>query len=338
MKVLFVGPLWDGSTAFQRLDAFRAVEGTEVLGLDSREGVGKPLFIDRVLHRLGRPRDKGRLNERLLATVHEFSPELIFVDSTRMLTPATLRHTREVSGAPVVFYSPDDMSARHNSSRQLEACDSEWDIFFTTKTFNVPELRARGVRYPMLVGNAFDPKTHHPLTKDEVGADFERFDAVFVGTREEARERSMNSLAEAGVSVAIYGNGWSAARLHPSITLGPAAYAGEYTRVLHTGKLALCFLRKLNRDKVTQRSTEVPASGRPMVAEKTEEHDEMFEDGVEYISFSNDAELIARVRDLLNDNAARRAVGEAGRRRCLDSGYSVVDRAREMLAAVNAIS
>lgn len=336
MRLLFLGPLWEGSTALQRLEGFRNVEGLHVSEIDSLERVGRASLAERIRHRFRWPVDRGRVNERLLHAVEEVGPDLVFIDSTRVVTRRTVRLVRE-HGALVAFYSPDDVSARHNSSRQLESCDREWDAFFTTKSFNIPELRARGVRRPMLVGKAYDPSLHRPITPEEVGAEFERFDAVFVGTCEGERQCSLNALADAGISVVIYGNGWSRSRLHPEIVLRAAVFSHEYTRALHTGKVALGFLRKLNRDRVTQRSVELPAAARPMVAEKTAEHDEMFLDGVEYVSFSTDEELLERVGALLSDEPRRQSVAAAGRRRCIASGYSTLDRARQMVRAISEI-
>lgn len=331
MRLLFVGPLWDGSTAEQRAEAFKATEGIEVFTLDSMDRVGKASVTDRVRHRLRRPADRHNLNGRLVSAARELRPDVIFIDSVRVLIPNTLKTVRQSCRASLAFYSPDDITARHNSSRQLEACDLEWDIFFTTKTFNVPELKARGVRRPVLVGNAFDPKVHRPWTAAEIGDEFERFDSVFVGTYEDERRRSLNRLAEAGTSVVLYGNGWPKAKLNTHITLRPSVFAQDYSRALHTGKLALCFLRKLNRDLVTTRSIELPGAARPMIAEKTSEHDELFDDGVDYISFSNDTELVERVCALLGDSDARRALAGAGRARCIRSGYSTLDRAAQMI-------
>jgi spore maturation protein CgeB len=331
MRLLFVGPLWDGSTALQRADAFRAIEGVEVIALDSMDRIGKASFKDRVRHRLRWPSDRHRINKSLVEAAIEFCPEVVFIDSVRVVRPATLKRIRQSCEASLVFYSCDDITARHNSSRQLEACDQEWDIFFTTKSFNVAELEARGVRRPVLVGNSFDPKVHRPWTSEEIGDEFERYDAVFIGTCENARRQSLNKIAEAGASVVLYGDGWAQAKLHPRVTLRPSVYGRGYSRALHTGKLALCFLRKLNRDVVTTRSVELPGAARPMVAEKTREHDELFEDGRDYISFRNDTELTERVVALLADDEARKTLAKAGRDRCIRSGYSTVDRASEMI-------
>jgi hypothetical protein len=334
MRLLFVGPLFDGSTALQRAEAFKAIEGIEVFTLDSMYNLGKGSLTDRVRHRLRWPADRHNINRNLVAAANELRPEVIFIDSVRVVTPVTLKALRQSCAASLVFYSCDDITARHNSSRQLEACDPEWDIFFTTKSFNVPELKARGVRRPVLVGNSFDPKVHRAWTPEEIGDEFERFDAVFVGICENARRQSLNRLAEAGTSVVVYGDGWIPAKLHPQVTLRPSVYGQGYSRALHTGKLALCFLRKLNRDLVTTRSIELPGAARPMIAEKTWEHDELFDDGVDYISFSNDTELTERVGALLADEDARKALAQAGRERCIRSGYSTIDRASEMIRVI----
>src|SRR5438552_1965313 len=143
MRILFVGPLWSGSTALQRLNGFKAVKGLTVHALDSFERVGKASLLDRIRHRLRLPADHHNLNRRLLTAVEELLPSVVFIDSTRVLRPKTLKTIKYLCGVMVVFYSPDDVSAPHNSSRYLEACDPEWDIFFTTKSFNLPELKTR---------------------------------------------------------------------------------------------------------------------------------------------------------------------------------------------------
>lgn len=333
-RLLFAGPLWEGSTAQHRCEAFQQIPGLTTLPLDSFERVSRASFVDRVRHKLRLPADRSNLNGRLWAEAVRQTPELVFVDSTRVLFPATVRALREQLGCTVGFYSPDDVGQRHNSSRQLEACARHWDVFFTTKSFNVPELAARGVTNPFLVGNAFSPRIHRPLTREEVGADFERFDVVFAGAYERERTNSINALAEAGFSAVIYGNGFARRRLHSSIELRPAQFGLDYARAVHTGKVALCFLRRLNRDQVTTRSVELPAMGRPMVGQKTVEHDCLFIDGTEYVAFSDDDELCASVNMLLRDHDRRIAISNAGRARCWEGGYSVDNRARVMLHAL----
>jgi hypothetical protein len=228
------------------------------------------------------------------------------------------------------------MAAPHNLSLPLKHSLSCWDLVCTTKTFNVPELAALGVRRPFLIGKAYDPALHRPLDPAQVGPEHERFDAVFIGAYERERCNSINALAEAGCSLVVYGaeaGGWTKDRLHPMVELRRSEFGERYVAAWHTGKVALGFLRKINRDRITQRSMEIAAIGRPMVAERTDEHDHHFEHGSEYLGFRDDRELVQRVRDLRDDASTRLALAAAARQRCLQSGYSTADRARQMLDA-----
>ncbi len=68
-----------------------------------------------------------------------------------------------------------------------------------------------------------------------------------------------------------------------------------------------------------------------MLGERTDEHDEHFVDGVEYLGFFNDDEIVEKARLLLGDRSLRSRIAAAGQNRCLTSCYSVADRAAQML-------
>ena len=69
--------------------------------------------------------------------------------------------------------------------------------------------------------------------------------------------------------------------------------------------------------------------GRAMVAEKTEEHDAHFVDGVEYAGFSTDDEIVAKAGLLLSDSALRSRIAAAGKSRCWASRYTILIAPRE---------
>jgi hypothetical protein len=333
--LLYFGPQWAGSTSLQRLRAFERLEGVSTIGVDCGARIGgRASLWQRVRWKLRLPLDVHAENARLIAAVATHRPQIVIVDNSKVIQRETMTRMRQLGARTLVYYSPDDLAARHNLSLPLEWSLPAWDIVCTTKTFNVPELAALGVHHPFLIGKAYDSSLHQPMTATQVGADYERFDAVFLGTYEAARCASINALAKSGVSVVVYGSdkgGWRRDALDPSIELRRSAFGEDYVRAWHVGKVALCFLRKLNRDRITQRTMEIAAIGRPMVAERTEEHDEHFEHATEYLGFSSDEELIQQVRGLLADDRARLRLGEAGRARCLRSGYSTEERAQQML-------
>jgi hypothetical protein len=137
--------------------------------------------------------------------------------------------------------------------------------------------------------------------------------------------------------VMIFGasvGGWKRSQLRPGVDLRPSAFNEQYVAAMHHGRIALCFLRKASRDRITQRTMEIAAMGRPMLAEKTTEHDDHFIDGHEYIGFMSDSDLVEQASRLLAQPEARHALGMAARKRCLISGYSTDARAGQMVQSL----
>ena len=86
----------------------------------------------------------------------------------------------------------------------------------------------------------------------------------------------------------------------------------------------------------TQRSIEIPACGGFMLAEQTDEHLELFEEGKEVEFFENENELLDKINYYLSHPEERKKIAAAGRKRCLKSGYSNQDRMNEMFAHIAA--
>jgi spore maturation protein CgeB len=86
----------------------------------------------------------------------------------------------------------------------------------------------------------------------------------------------------------------------------------------------------------TCRTFEIPACGALMLAERTEEHRTFFEEDREAVYFSSFEEMIDKARFYAVHESERRRIAQAGYRRCLQSDYSIIDRARHALELVGA--
>jgi spore maturation protein CgeB len=79
---------------------------------------------------------------------------------------------------------------------------------------------------------------------------------------------------------------------------------------------------------------EIPACGGFMLAERTAEHLELFDEGLEAEFFASDDELIDKCRRYLGDEDARGAIARRGHERCIASGYSNAGRLRQAFGVI----
>jgi len=335
LRILYVGALWQGSTALHRMVALQDL-GHEVVGIDTtppnrRMERWLPM---RILHRLGYLPDLAKANRRIRENMSRDTFDILWVDKGLTISPKTLRCIKDRQPeCRLVSYSPDDMLNPRNQSHRYLQCIPIYDLHVTTKSYNVAELKELGARDVLFIDNAYDPHTHRPITltseeQAEWGAE-----VGFVGAFEKERFQMMLALAKVGIKVTIRGPGWSRYQnIHPNLIVKPGWVLGDdYARAICATKINLCFLRKVNRDLQTTRSVEIPACGGFMIAERTKEHLSLFEEGKEAEFFSDEQELITKVRYYLTHEEERRRIAAAGRERCLRSGYSNHERLRKVL-------
>ena len=100
-------------------------------------------------------------------------------------------------------------------------------------------------------------------------------------------------------------------------------FGEDYSKAICATKINLNFLRKINRDEVTSRSVEIPACGGFMLAERTERHKHFYQEGIEAEFFESKEELLSKVKTYLSNSVKREKIAKAGRKRCVESGYSM---------------
>jgi spore maturation protein CgeB len=344
VRIIYYGDLRPGSTSRHRFDALRRLTWTGGLSIDSGPG-GWSALLDRLsqhLYRRGLPagdRLHRTRNDLLVEAGLSIRPDVLWLDKPLDIRPESISRIRSASPRTlVVGYSPDDMGQRHNRSLLFDRLIDEFDLFLTTKTFGVRELASMGCRRVVFIGNGYDRLAHAPI--DLSPGEFAEWgsDVGFIGTYERERARSLTALAGQGFDVRVWGNGWGPARREGRLRIeGRPAEGKDFARVVAATKINLGFLRKLNRDMQTTRSIELPACGGFMLAERTDEHLALFDEGSEAEFFADDAEMIAKCRHYLVDDSARRRIALGGRKRCVASGYSNDDRMGEALRLIAAV-
>lgn len=345
LRILFVGDLNFYAKGASRLNAMEQL-GAKVIGLPHTplggEATGTPgisLYF-RLAWKLGIHIDTENVNQRIRAVASIDKPDLLWVEKGNMIGPSTLKAVRSVSPQTrIVSYSDDDMFNPINHTRAYVSSLPHYDVVFVTKSYNANagELPALGAKRCVMVDKAYDSDQHMPLDLSPAETEELAADVSFIGSYAPERAEVLNFLAGNGISVTVWGNGWdgfSGASPHLSMKRQPLVNTARdlrFTKGINASRINLGFLRKVNRDLQTDRSIEIPACGGFMLAERSDEHERLFEDGKEAVYFDGNADLLEKVRFYLAHEPERDAIAKAGYTRSRASGYSHKDRAAFML-------
>ena len=331
MRLLFVGDLFYGSTALQRLHSV-SENGFEVTALDSTYKFSTyNFFVFRIARRLGIFVDIHRVNDKIKIAVSANSFDFVWVDKALMVTPLTIRFIRKVSPeAKLIYFSPDDMMHKANQSVSLRKSFHLYDLIVTTKSFNVKELLSKGAKKVHFIGNSYDPRIHKKNLNVYSTINPYEVDISFIGSYEYDRFQSILYLARNGIKVNIFGPDWlKFENYYENVIVVPKAFWGdEYAKIINTSKINLCFLKKSMRDLQTTRSVEIPACGGFMLAERTNEHLELFEEDKEACYFSTNEELLQKVQFYLTNTKLTEQIALNGYYRTRNSDYSYQQRVK----------
>ncbi|NUS43128.1 MAG: glycosyltransferase [Mycobacteriaceae bacterium] len=333
MRMLYVGDDWVGSNARSLADAFRQA-GHEVIVVDttaaSLPGRLTPAWWYAKSTGRRAPWTHRVLHARIDQVAKDFRPDVLFAFKGVYLNQ---RRLLDVPCGLRVHYSPDDVANPTTTSAEYLALEREWDLVVTTKRHNVAELSARGARRVLFVPSAYDPAWHRPCARRAARTAL----VGFVGARRPDRSALMVELARAyGGDLLLRGPGWWKA---PGLRgtgadVGGPVYGDHFSAAVAGVAANLVLLNSDNRDTHTCRSFEIPAAGGLFVGERTDEHQEMLDEGTQALMFTGREELRAAVDWVRDHPDAAAKIAEAGHRRVTAGRHTYRDRAEEILRAL----
>lgn len=343
LQILYVGPLQQGSTSLQRINALQGLDH-KVLPINTcppNVARKQKCLIYRIAREIIGPLDLVQANKQILSYAKCQDIDVLWLDKALSIKRSTIQRLKRInSNCSIVGYSPDDMCGnKNNQSKRFWKHISEYDIYFTTKSFLVDEMQKMGCKRVEFIDNAYDSETHKPMQLAEKDKKQMGGPVGFIGSWEHERAQSLFFLAKNDFQVRVWGDGWKKCKIkHPNLRIEyKSIWGSDYARVICSFDINLCFLRKANRDLQTTRSVEIPACGGFMLAERSTEHLELFEEGKEAAFFSSDEELLEKLKYYLSHPQVCRRIATAGRERCVKSGYSNQDRLKEMLEKIEGI-
>jgi spore maturation protein CgeB len=224
------------------------------------------------------------------------------------------------------YLTDDPWNPAHRAPWFLAALP-HYDAVFSPRRANVEELRAAACRQVEYLPFAYAPEVHYP----EVGDDEEGAEVVFAGGGDADRAPYIGALRDAGIKVALFGGYWNRYRQTRGLSRGLLP-PDRLRRAIAASKIALCLVRRANRDGHVMRTFEIPAIGTCMLTEDTAEHREIFgQDGEAVRYFRTVEEMVERARWLLAHDEERKRLAAAAHRLITGGGHRYQDRLQQML-------
>ncbi len=282
------------------------------------------------------PIDRSALYRTFLSQAKSFRPDLVLICKGGSILPETLAKIKQSTGAMLVNYATDDPLNPRVSTRDLIEAIPLYDLYACTKRTIMADVAKAGCPHVVYMPFAYKPTVHFPEPPETV-EEHRRFDSdvAFIGGCDRDRVPFFRALVKAmpDLKLVLYGSFWNR-----SLSLRPywrgLALGRDFRMALGGTKIAINLVRRTNRDGHVMRSFEIPACGGFMLAERTDEHLELFSEGEEAAYFGSPEEMIDMIRYYLGHESERQRIKDAGRRKVTSGKHAYADRLIEIVHAV----
>ncbi len=306
--------------------------GHEAVSLDYSPAYAGALPVQKVNWWLRgkRPPRLSDFSERVLAECRKTRPDVVIATGFAPLTDNAVASIRSLGMTTAIYLTDDPWNPRRRSPWFIRALP-RYDYVFSTRKSNLVDLSRIGCTGVRHLPFAYAPEIHFPESPtDEAAGKFD-VDVAFVGGADRDRLPYMEALIKASFDVALYGGYWGRHRITRPFARGHVDVQTA-RRAIGGARVAPCLVRRANRDGSSMRSFEVPAMGGCPVVEDTAEHRELFgPEGDSVLYFETPADLVERVRFLIDHPNERGRLTLSAHSLITDNGHSYADRLEAIL-------
>lgn len=271
------------------------------------------------------------INRGFKKVVERFQPDIIWVFKGMEIYPSSLQWAKQ-QGIKLINFNGDNpfiFSGRGSGNKQVSNSIGIYDRHLTYNS-QVKQKMEQDYQIPTdIVPFGFDISDkmfNEAIDQAEVNR------VCFMGNPDKERGIFLQSIADAGIALDLYGNNWTAFIKHPAVLIHEPIYGAGAWKVLRRYRVQLNLLRPHNTDTHNMRSFELGGVGGLQLAPATRDHETFFEPGKEIFLFNSPGECLAQISTLLAMPAAEaNACRRAARQRSIQNGYDYRSRARQVL-------
>jgi spore maturation protein CgeB len=268
----------------------------------------------------------------LLDQCRTFRPDLLLCTGICPLDRKTLFAIRELGIESANFLTDDPFNPRHRAPLFISTLP-HYDRIYTPRHANIRDLRNAGCAVVEYLPFAYAPDTHYQDVCKSAECEVAPSDVIFAGGADRDRLPYAKALIQSGLTLALYGGNWNRSFVTRAYWRGQGS-AATIRKALRASKVALCLVRRANRDSHCMRTFEVPASRCCMLTEDTEDHRALFgAEGEAVLYFNTIPEMVEKAEWLVNNAPERARLAAEAYHRITSGGHSYADRLATMLRA-----
>jgi spore maturation protein CgeB len=282
-------------------------------------------------HLLGkRPPNLRSFHQLVVEECIKFQPQYLIATGISPLQVKTLQKISELGIHSINFITDDPWNPAHYAKWFLDALP-HYSTVFSPRRVIMDELKQIGCEDVRYLPFGYDPELFFPVSPTMEESASHASDVMFAGGGDRDRVPYIAALIDAGINVGLYGGYWERHSETKSHNRGLADI--KTLRIaIHSAKIALCLVRRANRDGHVMRTFEVPAVGACMLTEDTPDHREIFgEDGESVVYFQTVQEMVEKAKWLLDRPAERQRLSLAAHERIVRENHTYKDRLGSML-------
>lgn len=281
-----------------------------------------------------------RLNDHRPISLNSFSasvaahcetqrPHALIATGIAPLLAQDLKRIHNANVTTAIYLTDDPFNPNHKANWFLESLP-HYCFVFTPRLTTTPDLTTIGTKNIIYCPFAYDDTIFKPAHNQDTIEP--RYDVFFAGGADTQQLRSISALLHSGITVSLHGDYWNRFPITSKICRGHI----EASSIPHTAaqcRIALCLVRKANRDTHSMRSYELPAMRLCILAEDTSDHRTMFgNDGDAALYFTDHNDVATKAQLLLQDHQLRTRLANTAHSIITNQSNTYVDRLQFILS------
>jgi spore maturation protein CgeB len=254
--------------------------------------------LNKISFRLGFSAIYDRINNYVLNQTENQTYDLIWVFKGMELYPSTLQKLRKQSKR-LINFNPDNPfifsgkgSGNSNVTNSINLFDEHFTYDSSIKDRLINEFGVKCTLVPF----GFDQE----IILDNELSNLEEVNSVcFLGNPDSYRAEILKSVLDQGLPLHVYGFKWDKFLKHPLVKCHEPVYERKFLQIIRSYRVHLNIMRIHNLDSHNMRSIEIPGCGGIMLAPKTKDHVNFFEEGKEAFFYSSGKDLVNKAKSIL---------------------------------------